>query len=63
VGIPNSEFSASLAAVHFAAKEAVMEEYSLTLGAHLLLWGFPLTLVILVVAESLLEARKGGTRQ
>ena len=40
-----------------------MEEYSLTLGAHLLLWGFPLTLVILVVAESLLDARKGGTRQ
>ena len=29
-----------------------MEEHSLTLGAHLLLWGFPLALVVLVVAES-----------
>jgi hypothetical protein len=29
-----------------------MDEYSLTLGAHLLLWAFPLLLVVLVVAES-----------
>jgi cytochrome c-type biogenesis protein CcmH/NrfF len=28
-----------------------MDEYSLTLGAHLL-WAFPLLLVVLVVAES-----------
>jgi cytochrome c-type biogenesis protein CcmH/NrfF len=40
-----------------------MEQYSLTLGAHLLLWGFPLTLVILVAAESLLDARRGGKRR
>ena len=32
-----------------------MEAHSLTLGAHLLLWGFPLALVILVVAETLLD--------
>jgi hypothetical protein len=29
-----------------------MEEHSLTLGAHLLLWGFPLALVVFVIAES-----------
>ena len=29
-----------------------MEQHSLTLGAHLLLWVFPLALTILVVAES-----------
>ena len=40
-----------------------MEEYSLTLGAHLLLWGFPLTLVIIVVAESLLDLRKRETER
>jgi len=40
-----------------------MEEYSLTLGAHLLLWTFPLALVILVVAESLLDTRKGETER
>ena len=38
-----------------------MEEYSMTLGAHLLLWAFPLALVVFVVAESLLDARKGET--
>jgi hypothetical protein len=32
-----------------------MDEYALTLGAHLLLWGFPLVLVLLVVAETLLD--------
>ncbi len=40
-----------------------MEEHSLTLGAHLLLWGFPLVLVIFVVAESLLDSRKRGEEQ
>jgi len=40
-----------------------MEEHSLTLGAHLLLWVFPLALVILVVAESLLDGRKRETDQ
>jgi len=34
-----------------------MEEYSLTVGAHLLLWAFPLTLVILVVVEDILDRR------
>jgi hypothetical protein len=29
-----------------------MEEHSLTLGAHLLMWGFPLALVVFVIAES-----------
>jgi len=35
-----------------------MEEHSLTLGAHLLLWGFPLALVILVVADTFLDRRR-----
>lgn len=34
-----------------------MEDYSLTLGAHLLLWVFPLLLVVAVIVESLLDAR------
>ena len=34
-----------------------MEEHSLTLGAHLLLWVFPLALAILVFAENALDAR------
>jgi len=40
-----------------------MEEHSLTLGAHLLLWGFPLALIIFVVAENLLDARNGETER
>jgi len=40
-------------ALHSAHKEAAMEDYSLTLGAHLLLWVFPLVLVVLVIAEDL----------
>jgi hypothetical protein len=39
-------------------KEDQMEEYSLTVGAHMLLWVFPLTLVVLVVVEDLLDRRK-----
>jgi cytochrome c-type biogenesis protein CcmH/NrfF len=35
-----------------------MEEYSLTLGAHLLLWVFPLVLVVLVIVEDLLDRFK-----
>jgi cytochrome c-type biogenesis protein CcmH/NrfF len=34
-----------------------MEQYSLTLGAHLLLWVFPLVLVVLVIAEDYLDTR------
>jgi hypothetical protein len=34
-----------------------MPEHSLTLGAHLLLWVFPLALFILVVVENLLDSR------
>jgi len=34
-----------------------MEDYSLTLGAHLLLWAFPLLLVVFVVVENLLDSR------
>ena len=34
-----------------------MEDHSLTLGAHFLLWVFPLILVVAVIAESLLDAR------
>jgi len=35
-----------------------MEEYLLTLGAHLLLWAFPLVLVVLVILEDLLDRLK-----
>ncbi len=35
-----------------------MEEYSLTLGAHLLLWVFPLVLVVGVIVEDLLDRLK-----
>jgi hypothetical protein len=45
--------------VHFHAEE-LMDEHSLTLGANLLLWVFPLVLTILVVAERLLDARARG---
>lgn len=40
-----------------------MDGFSLTFGAHLLLWVFPALLVVLVVAESVHDAltRKGGT--
>jgi len=41
--------------LHFAAEDLVTDEYTLTLSAHLLLWGFPLVLVLLVVAETLLD--------
>jgi hypothetical protein len=44
-------------AVHSAHKEEAMEDHSLTLGAHFLLWVFPLILVVAVIAESLLDAR------
>jgi hypothetical protein len=37
-----------------------MEEHSLTFSAHLLLWVFPLSLVILVIVEDLLDKRKRG---
>jgi len=42
-------------ALHSVAEDLVTDEYTLTLGAHLLLWGFPLVLVLLVVAETLLD--------
>jgi hypothetical protein len=41
--------------LHFAAEDPVTDEYTLSLGANLLLWGFPLALIILVVAETLLD--------
>ena len=44
-----------LRTLHFAAEDLVTDEYTLTLGAKFLLWGFPLALVILVVAETLLD--------
>ena len=36
-------------------KEDQMKEHSLTIGANLLLWVFPLALVLLVVAEDILD--------
>ena len=33
-----------------------MSDHSLTLGAHLLLWVFPLVLFVVVVVENLLDA-------
>jgi len=41
--------------VHSLTEDLVTDEYTLTLGAHLLLWGFPLVLVLVVVAETLLD--------
>ena len=38
-----------------------MEQYSLTLGAHLLLWVFPLTLVVIVLVEDFLDRRQPGS--
>jgi cytochrome c-type biogenesis protein CcmH/NrfF len=35
-----------------------MQDHSLTLGAHLLLWVFPVVLVVLVIVENLLDARR-----
>ena len=40
-----------------------MEEHSLTLGAHLLLWVFPLVLSIFVIAENLLDVREREPEQ
>ena len=40
-----------------------MEEHSLTLGAHLLLWVFPLVLVVLVIAEDLHDRFTSGPEQ
>ena len=36
-----------------------MEHHSLSLGGHLLLWVFPLVLAGLVVADTLLDWRRG----
>ena len=41
--------------LHFVAEDSVTDEYTLTLSANFLLWGFPLALVIVVVAETLLD--------
>jgi len=40
-----------------------MEDSSLTFGAHLLLWVFPLALVVLVVVEDLLDRFKPESEQ
>ena len=40
-----------------------MDEYSLTLGAHLLLWVFPLVLVVGVIVEDLLDRLKSESEQ
>jgi|GEM_PF-2458897 len=37
-----------------------MDSHHLTVGAHLLLWAFPLVLVILAVAVHLLPFRRRG---
>jgi hypothetical protein len=40
-----------------------MDDFSLTIGAHLLLWVFPLALTVLVIAEAVHDAltRKDGS--
>ena len=40
-----------------------MDEYSLTLGAHLLLWVFPLVLIVGVIVENLLDTHTRETRR
>ncbi len=57
-GRPGADSDAGrLRTLHFVAEDSVTDEYTLTLGAKFLLWGFPLALVILVVAETLLDTR------
>ena len=41
--------------LHSMAEGSVMEGHALTLGAHLLLWVFPLVLAVLVIVENLLD--------
>jgi hypothetical protein len=36
-----------------------MEQHSLSLGAHLLLWVFPLVLTVFVVGDALRDRRRG----
>jgi cytochrome c-type biogenesis protein CcmH/NrfF len=40
-----------------------MQQYSLTIGAHLLLWVFPVALVVLVILENYLDARNLGPKR
>ncbi len=42
-----------MAALHFSASD--MEQFNLSLGAHLLLWVFPVALVIGVFVENFLD--------
>jgi len=35
-----------------------MNEHQLTVGAHLLLWGFPLLLTVLVIVDAIREGRR-----
>jgi hypothetical protein len=64
VGIPKSEIrnpnSIPAVALHFPPE--VTMPHSLTLGAHLLLWVFPLVLAVLVVIESLIPTRRREAR-
>jgi hypothetical protein len=52
-----------LGAVHSANKEAAMEDHSLTFGAHMLLWVFPLVLAVLVIAEDIHDRLKPGSER
>ena len=40
-----------------------MDEYSLTFGAHLLLWVFPVVLAVSVIAEDLFDRLKTGSER
>lgn len=40
-----------------------MQGHSLTLGAHLLLWVFPAVLVVVVIAEAVLDTRTRETKR
>jgi hypothetical protein len=54
-GRPGTETETETGTLHFVAEDPVTDEYTLTLGVNFLLWGFPLALVVLVVAETLLD--------
>lgn len=54
MAIPNSEFAVG-DHVTLSAEAPDMEQFNLSLGAHLLLWVFPLALVILVFVENFLD--------
>lgn len=55
----HSPTASLLATLHFSAEASDMEQFNLSLGAHLLLWAFPLALVIFVFVENHFDGPAG----